>query len=133
MAFESLSDKLSNSFKVLSGKGKLTEKNVEDILVEIRKALLESDVNYQVVTNFLTNVREKMLGTKVIDSVNPSEMTVKIVYDEIVSLLGSEHVGINYAQSGITTIMLVGLQGTGKTTSVGKIANVIKKETTVIQ
>ncbi|NLC34809.1 MAG: signal recognition particle protein [Erysipelothrix sp.] len=127
MAFESLSDKLSNSFKVLSGKGKLTEKNVEDILVEIRKALLESDVNYQVVTNFLTNVREKMLGTKVIDSVNPSEMTVKIVYDEIVSLLGSEHVGINYAQSGITTIMLVGLQGTGKTTSVGKIANVIKK------
>lgn len=127
MAFESLSDKLSNSFKVLSGKGKLTEKNVEDILVEIRKALLESDVNYQVVSNFLTNVREKMLGTKVIDSVNPSEMTVKIVYDEIVSLLGSEHVGINYAQSGITTIMLVGLQGTGKTTSVGKIANVIKK------
>lgn len=126
MAFESLSDKLSNVFKNLSGKGKLTEKNVEEVLVEIRKAMLESDVNYQVVTNFLTNVKEKMLGTKVIESVNPSEMTVKIVYDELVELLGSDQIGINYADNDLTTIMLVGLQGTGKTTSVGKIANLVK-------
>lgn len=128
MAFESLSDKLSSVFKNLSGKGKLTEKNVEEVLVEIRKAMLESDVNYQVVTNFLTNVKAKMLGTKVIESVNPSEMTVKIVYDELVELLGSDQEGINYQADGITTIMLVGLQGTGKTTSVGKIANLIKNK-----
>lgn len=128
MAFESLGDKLSSVFKNLSGKGKLTEKNVEEVLVEIRKAMLESDVNYRVVTSFLANVKEKMLGTKVIESVNPSEMTVKIVYDELVDLLGSEQVSINYQDEGITTIMLVGLQGTGKTTSVGKIANVVKNK-----
>lgn len=126
MAFESLSDKLGTAFKNLSGKGELTEKNVEEVLVEIRKAMLESDVNYQVTTDFLKNVKEKMLGQKVIDSVDPSEMTVKIVYDELVELLGSEQAEIEYSAQGITTIMLVGLQGTGKTTSVGKIANVLK-------
>lgn len=126
MAFESLSDKLGTAFKNLSGKGELTEKNVEEVLVEIRKAMLESDVNYQVTTDFLKNVKEKMLGQKVIDSVDPSEMTVKIVYDELVELLGSEQAEIEYNAHGITTIMLVGLQGTGKTTSVGKIANVLK-------
>lgn len=126
MAFESLSDKLSTAFKNLSGKGELTEKNVEEVLVEIRKAMLESDVNYRVTTDFLSNVKEKMLGQKVIESVDPSEMTVKIVYDELVELLGSEQAEIEYNNEGITTIMLVGLQGTGKTTSVGKIANVLK-------
>ncbi len=128
MAFESLSDKLNTTFRNLSGKGKLTEKNMEDILVEIRKAMIESDVNYRVVNTFLQNVKEKMLGQKVIESVNPSEMTVKIVYDELKELLGSETAEIEYAEDGITTIMLVGLQGTGKTTSVGKIANVLKNK-----
>ena len=128
MAFESLSDKLNTTFRNLSGQGKLTEKNMEDILVEIRKAMIESDVNYRVVNTFLKNVKEKMLGQKVIESVNPSEMTVKIVYDELKDLLGSETAEIEYAEDGITTIMLVGLQGTGKTTSVGKIANVLKNK-----
>ena len=128
MVFESLSDKLNTTFRNLSGKGKLTEKNMEDILVEIRKAMIESDVNYRVVNTFLQNVKEKMLGQKVIESVNPSEMTVKIVYDELKELLGSETAEIEYAEDGITTIMLVGLQGTGKTTSVGKIANVLKNK-----
>ncbi len=128
MAFESLSDKLSTTFRNISGKGKLSESNMEEILVEIRKAMLESDVNYRVVTSFLKNVREKMIGQKVIDSVNPSEMTVKIVYDELVELLGSETAEINYNENDLTTIMLVGLQGTGKTTSVGKIANVLKNK-----
>ncbi len=128
MAFESLSDKLGTAFKKMSGQGELTEKNVEEVLVEIRKAMLESDVNYRVTTEFLSNVKEKMLGAEVIKSVDPSEMTVKIVYDELVELLGSEEAEIEYNHNGITTIMLVGLQGTGKTTSVGKIANVLKNK-----
>lgn len=128
MAFESLSEKLNSTFRNLSGKGKLSASNMEEVLVEIRKAMLESDVNYRVVTTFLNNVREKMVGQKVIESVNPSDMTVKIVYDELVELLGSEAAEINYQDEGITSIMLVGLQGTGKTTSVGKIANVLKKK-----
>ncbi len=127
MAFESLSEKLSSTFRNLSGKGKLTEKNMEDVLVDIRKAMLEADVNYKVVSNFLTSVKENMIGQKVIESVNPSEMTVKIVYDELVELLGSQQAEIEYKPQGITSIMLVGLQGTGKTTSVAKIANVLKK------
>lgn len=128
MAFERLSDRLSQTFKNLSGKGKLSEKNMEEVLQDIRRAMLEADVNYQVVTSFLANVKEKMIGQKVIESINPEEMTVKIVYDELVVLLGSEEAEINFSQDDITTIMLVGLQGTGKTTSVGKIANVLKKK-----
>ncbi|HKL61074.1 MAG TPA: signal recognition particle protein, partial [Acholeplasma sp.] len=127
MAFESLSDKLSTTFRNLSGKGKLTEKNMEDVLQDIRKAMLEADVNFKVVSNFLASVKENMVGQKVIDSINPSEMTVKIVYDELVKLLGGQQAEIQYKPQGITSIMLVGLQGTGKTTSVAKIANVVKK------
>ena len=128
MAFESLSEKLNTTFRNLTGKGKLTEKNMEDVLQDIRRAMLEADVNYQVVTKFLASVKEKMVGQKVIEAVDPAEMTVKIVYDELVELLGSEEAEIAYKPDGITTIMLVGLQGTGKTTSVGKIANVLKKK-----
>ena len=128
MAFESLSEKLNTTFRNLTGKGKLTEKNMEDVLQDIRRAMLEADVNYQVVTTFLASVKEKMVGQKVIDAVDPAEMTVKIVYDELVELLGSEEAEIAYNSQGLTTIMLVGLQGTGKTTSVGKIANVLLKK-----
>ena len=128
MAFESLSEKLNTTLRNLSGKGKLSEKNMEDILQDIRKAMLEADVNYKVVSNFLTSVKEKMLGQKVIEAVDPAEMTVKIVYDELVELLGSEQAEIDYNDEGLTSIMLVGLQGTGKTTSVAKIANVLKKK-----
>lgn len=128
MAFESLSEKLNTTFRNLTGKGKLTEKNMEDVLQDIRRAMLEADVNYQVATKFLASVKEKMVGQKVIEAVDPAEMTVKIVYDELVELLGSEEAEIAYKPDGITTIMLVGLQGTGKTTSVGKIANVLKKK-----
>ncbi len=128
MAFESLSEKLNTTFRNLTGKGRLTEKNMEDVLQDIRRAMLEADVNYQVVTKFLASVKEKMVGQKVIEAVDPAEMTVKIVYDELVELLGSEEAEIAYKSDGITTIMLVGLQGTGKTTSVGKIANVLLKK-----
>lgn len=128
MAFESLSEKLNQTFRNLTGKGKLTARNMEEVLQDIRRAMLEADVNFQVVASFLASVKEKMLGEKVIESVNPAEMTVKIVYDELVELLGSEEAEINFVADGITSIMLVGLQGTGKTTSVGKIANVVKKK-----
>lgn len=128
MAFESLSEKLNQTFRNLTGKGKLTEKNMEEVLQDIRRAMLEADVNFKVVTSFLASVKEKMLGEKVIESVDPAEMTVKIVYDELVELLGAEEAGIDYNNEGLTSIMLVGLQGTGKTTSVAKIANVLKKK-----
>ena len=88
MAFESLTNKLNQAFKNLSGQGKLTEKNMNEMLKEVRMSLLEADVNYRVVKSFIENVKEKALGQKVYDALNPSQMVVKIVRDEIVSLLG---------------------------------------------
>lgn len=125
MAFDSLSDRLNKTFRDLAGKGKLTDSNMEDMLKEVRLALLEADVNYRIVKDFLNNIRERARGEDVLNSVSPSEMLVKIVHDEIVNLLGEE-APLNIQESGITTIMLVGLQGTGKTTSVAKIANILK-------
>lgn len=126
MAFESLTNKLNQAFKNLSGQGKLTEKNMNDMLKEVRMSLLEADVNYRVVKSFIENVKEKALGQKVYDALNPSQMVVKIVRDEIVSLLGD---GDNELKlTSFSTIMMVGLQGTGKTTAAAKIANVLKKK-----
>lgn len=126
MAFESLTNKLNKTFKNLSGQGKLTEKNMNDMLKEVRMSLLEADVNYNVVKNFVANVKEKAMGKEVMDSLNPSQMVVKIVRDEIVSLLGDEDNELKL--DSFSTIMLVGLQGTGKTTAAAKIANVLKKK-----
>ncbi len=128
MAFESLTDRLGKAFKNITGKGKLSEKNMNDMLREVRMSLLEADVNYAVVKDFIARVKEKALGTEVMNSLNPSQMVVKIVRDEIVALLGTEEAKINYNEEGITTIMMVGLQGTGKTTAAAKIANVMKKK-----
>ena len=122
MAFESLSTRLTSAFKHIAGKDKLTEKNMESMLREIRVALLEADVNYSVVKNFINTIKEKMVGVQVSEALNPDQQVYKIVSDEIVRLLGESQAGINYRTSGITTIMVVGLQGTGKTTSVAKIA-----------
>ena len=121
MAFESLSDKLSSIFKKLSGNSKLTEKNMDDMLKEIRIALLEADVNFKVVKAFVSDVKEKALGQDVYNKVNPSQMVVKIVHDEIVTLLGEDQTELNMVK-GLSTFMLVGLQGTGKTTTAGKLA-----------
>lgn len=120
MAFESLSDKLSGVFKKIRGQSKLTEKNMEDMLREIRVALLESDVNFKVVKSFINDVKEKAVGQDVYNKVNPSQMVVKIVHDEIQELLGDEQEGIQY-EKPLTVIMMVGLQGTGKTTTAGKL------------
>ena len=121
MAFESLSDRFSAIFKKMKGEARLTEKNMADMLREIRVALLEADVNFKVVKAFVEDVKEKALGQDVYSKVNPSQMVVKIVHDEIQTLLGEENTGIAFAK-GLTTIMLVGLQGTGKTTTAGKLA-----------
>ena len=128
MDFDSLSERLNGALRNISGKGKLTDKNMEDMLKEIRLALLEADVNYKVVKDFLVRVKEKSLGEEVIKSVDPGQMVVKIVHDEIVELLGSNEAKLNFKDSGISVIMLVGLQGTGKTTSIAKIANITKNK-----
>ena len=108
MAFDTLSDRLTHSLRNMVGKGKLTDSNMEDMLKEVRLALLEADVNYRVVKEFLNEVREKARGADVLNSVEPGEMLVKIVHDEITELLGEAQAQINYKESGITTIMMVG-------------------------
>lgn len=128
MAFESLSERMNKAFRNITGKGKLTENNMNEMLREVRMSLLEADVNYTVVKDFIARVKDKAMGTEVMTSINPGQLVVKIVHDEIVELLGSEDALINYKTSGVTTIMMVGLQGTGKTTASAKIAHVIKKK-----
>ena len=128
MAFESLTDRFSAIFKKLSGQSRLTEKNMDEMLKEIRVALLEADVNFKVVKSFTTDVKEKSLGQDVYNKVNPSQMLVKICHDEIEELLGKDNTDIAYEKHGTTTIMLVGLQGAGKTTSAGKLARLQKEK-----
>ena len=128
MAFDSLQEKLTKSFRNLQGKGKITEKNIEDTLQEVRVALLEADVNYRVVNDFLKKVKEDSLGKDVINAVEPSQLMIKIINDELIELLGSESTSLNYSTSGVSKIMVVGLQGTGKTTHVAKIAKYIKEK-----
>ncbi len=128
MAFDSLSERLNNTMRDIAGKGKLTDKNMEDMLKEVRLALLEADVNYRIVKDFLEEVREKARGEDVINSVEPGQMLVKIVHDQLVDLLGNEEAELKFKETGITVIMMVGLQGTGKTTSVAKIAKLTAKK-----
>lgn len=128
MAFESLSDKLSSIFKKLRGQSRLTESNMDEMLKEVRVALLEADVNYKVVKEFVNNVKEKAVGQDVLKTLNPSQMVVKIVRDELVELLGSEDSEIKYNSSKPTIIMMVGLQGSGKTTTSGKLAYLMKNK-----
>ena len=126
MAFDSLSERLNKTMRNIAGKGKLSDANMEDMLKEVRLALLEADVNYRVVKDFLNSVREKARGEDVLNSVEPGEMLVKIVHDEIITLLGEEQAELKFKEHGMTIIMMVGLQGTGKTTSVAKIARLCK-------
>lgn len=128
MAFDSLQDRLTKSLRNIAGKGKLSERNMEDTLKEIRVALLESDVNYGVVQSFLNSIRKEAAGQDVLNAIDPGQLLVKIVHDEIIKLLGDDDNTIKYNAGGLTTIMVVGLQGTGKTTQVAKIANLMKKE-----
>lgn len=125
--FDSLQEKLTKTLRNVQGKGKLSERNMEETLREIRVALLESDVNYGVVKDFLEKVRQESLGQDVLNSVEPGQLLVKIVHDEIIKLLGDDDNELIFNEDGLTKIMIVGLQGTGKTTQLGKLANYLKK------
>ena len=128
MAFESLSDKLNIAFKKLRGKGVISESDINDAMREIRFALLEADVNYKVVKEFVASVKEKALGEDVLKSLTPGQQVVKIVNDELTRLLGGTSSKLTYSSSGFTVIMLAGLQGTGKTTTAAKLASYLIKE-----
>src|SRR5699024_2239865 len=128
MAFENLTERLQNAMKNLRRKGKITEADVKEMMREIRLALLEADVNLQVVKEFTKNVRERAVGTEVLESLSPAQQIVKIVDEELTKTLGSETVGINKAPKIPTVIMMVGLQGAGKTTFAGKLAHHLIKE-----
>lgn len=126
--FESLSDKLQNVMKKLKGQTRITEKDLKDMLREVKFALLEADVNYKVVKDFIANIEQKALGESVMKSLTPGQQVVKIVKDELVELLGSGESKLNIAANPPTIIMLVGLQGSGKTTLAGKLANYLRKQ-----
>jgi len=125
--FETLSEKLQRVFKNLRGEGRLTEQHIEEALKEIRLALLEADVNFKVVKQFTESVKSKALGQEVLQSLSPAQQVVKIVRDELVEILGGENVRVNFASQPPTVVMLVGLQGSGKTTSCGKLAKWLEK------
>jgi signal recognition particle subunit SRP54 len=127
MAFEGLSEKLQGVFKKLRGKGVLTESDIDEAMREVRLALLEADVNFKVVKEFVATVKEKALGAQVHASLNPGQQVVKIVQDELVGLMGGTNSKLTFSPSGFTVLMLVGLQGTGKTTTCGKLAVLLRK------
>ena len=125
--FEYMGDRISNAIKNIKGMGRITEANIGDAIREIKMALLEADVNYEVVKEFTSNVKEKALGLDVNKSLKPDEVFIKLVKDELISLLGSDYVPL-VTDKKFTCIMLVGLQGSGKTTTCGKIANLVRKK-----
>ena len=125
--FDNLSGKLQNAFRNLRGLGKISESNISDSLRDVRMALLDADVNFKVVKDFIERVREKSLGQEVIASVHPGQQIIKIIYDELVRLLGSENAGLNL-KSSPASLMMIGLHGSGKTTSSGKLARLLQKQ-----
>ena len=129
MAFDNLSEKLQNIFKSLRGKGRLSEADVKAALREVKLALLEADVNFKVVKNFIASVQERAVGQDVLNSLTPGQMVIKIVNEEMVNLLGSTAVELQLLPSNeITVIMMCGLQGAGKTTTVAKLAGKLKSK-----
>ncbi len=128
MAFDSLSERLQAAIKKVSGNGKLTEQNIEQMMKEVRLSLLEADVNYKVVKEFTNEVKQQALGEKVLKSLTPGQQLVKIVNEELTKLMGEEAVELAFKKDGITVLMLVGLQGAGKTTHAGKLANYVRKK-----
>jgi len=124
--FDSLTDKLQNVFRNLRGLGKISESNVSDSLREVRMALLDADVNFKVVKEFIDRVKDKSLGQEVVQSVQPGQQIIKIIHDELVVLLGSENAGLDF-KSAPSCLMMVGLHGSGKTTTSGKLARLLQK------
>lgn len=128
MAFDGLSSRLQMAMRRVTGRGRLNEKDIEEMLKEVRLSLLEADVNYKVVKQFLASIKEEALGEKIMKGLNPGEQVVKIVREELRKTLGSEVSEINFKKDGMTIIMMCGLQGTGKTTTVGKLASFCRKK-----
>ena len=127
MAFENLSEKLQGTFKKLKGKGVLTEADINDAMREVKLALLEADVNFKVVKEFVAEVKEKALGQGILESLTPGQQVIKIVNDTLVELMGGTNSKLTFSPSGFTVLLMVGLQGTGKTTTCGKLAAYLKK------
>lgn len=127
MPFESLSDRIQMSLRRLTGRGKINEKDIDEAMREIRVSLLEADVNYKIVKQFIADIKEKALGERVMKSLTPGDQVVKIVYEELVKLMGEEAVPINLKKSGTSVILMAGLQGSGKTTHAGKLALYLRK------
>jgi signal recognition particle subunit SRP54 len=128
VAFEGLSDKLQEAFKKLKGKGKLTEKDIKEAMREVKLALLEADVNFKVVKKFISSVSEKCVGNEVLESLTPAQQVIKIVNDELTDLMGGSESKLEFNSVGPTIIMMVGLQGAGKTTMSGKLALQLRKQ-----
>ena len=128
MAFEGLSARLQEITRKLRGKARITEDDLKEVLREVKLSLLEADVNYKIVKDFVKTIEEKALGQDVLKSLTPGQQVVKIVKDELIALLGGEESKINFTPNPPTIIMLVGLQGSGKTTTAGKLANIIRKQ-----
>ena len=128
MAFEGLSSRLQEITRKLKGKARITESDLKDMLREVKLALLEADVNYKIVKEFISNIQQKALGQDVLKSLTPGQQVIKIVKDELVELLGGTESKVNFSSNPPTIIMLVGLQGSGKTTTAGKLANLFRKQ-----
>lgn len=128
MAFENLSNKLQDVFKQLRGKGKLTEADVKTAMREVKIALLEADVNFKIVKNFIKTVTERAVGTEVLEGLNPGQQVIKIVNEELIALMGTTQSQLTFAKRPPTVYMMVGLQGVGKTTSSGKLAGQLRKQ-----
>ena len=127
MAFENLSDRLQMALRRVTGRGKLNEKDIDEMMRDVRLSLLEADVNYRVVKEFTQSVKEQALGEKILHGLNPGQQVVKIVFDELKRIMGDDASGINLKMQGMSVIMTMGLQGAGKTTAIGKLANYLRK------
>ena len=128
MAFEGLTEKLNATFKKLRGKGRLSENDVREAMREVRLALLEADVGYKVVKEFIASVTERAVGTDVLDSLTPAQQVIKIVNEELTKLMGGGTAKIAMANNGPTIVMMVGLQGAGKTTTTAKLAGLLRRQ-----
>ena len=128
MIFESLADRLQQTFKKLRGHGKLTEDDVNEAMREVRMALLEADVNFKVVKDFIKKVKERAVGQDVLDTLTPAQVVIKIVDEELTELMGGTQSRLNISSVSPTVIMMAGLQGAGKTTSAGKLGLSLKKQ-----
>src|SRR5690625_3606265 len=128
MAFEGLSGRLQETMKKITGKGKVSEQDVNTMAREVRLALLEADVNFKVVRQFINDIKERAVGAEVMDSLTPGQQVIKIVRDELAELMGGEQSKIATADRPPTVILMTGLQGAGKTTTTGKLANLLRKK-----